>query len=287
MNATINDIFLQRVGRHFVTLSCMYTPPRSAEERLMLFSGFVIAVDDEWFYVTAGHVPNRINAGIDAGGKFDTWRLGDQTARGPYKEFGIPFDFVGDQWLILDDEAIGLDYAVLPLRFLFRQALERGGVLPITKDAWGDHTTEYDQWVLVGVPAETVTHDGNSIITAKVVSTALEETEAPEGAGAKAQNQFYARLIDGSERVVKDVEGMSGGPVFATTRTEKGRKYSVIGVQSAWYKSARVIAACPFSSLGLALETAVREAKDELARDGIAVPAERPQRNRSPGQGEP
>jgi hypothetical protein len=65
MNANINEIFLQQVGRHFVTLSCMYTPPNSTEERVMLFSGVVIAVDDVWFYVTAGHVPNRIRAGMD------------------------------------------------------------------------------------------------------------------------------------------------------------------------------------------------------------------------------
>lgn len=266
MNASINEIFLQRVGRHFVTLSCMYTPPNSAEERVMLFSGFVIAVDDLWFYVTAGHVPSRIRGGIEAGGEFNVWRLGDQTARGRFTEFGIPFDYVPGDWLILDDADIGLDYAALPLRALFRLGLESGEVVPITKDAWGDHVTEYDQWVLVGVPAETVIHDGNSIITARVVSVALEEAEAPEGAGQKAQNQFYARLIEGSERVVQNVEGMSGGPVFATKRTDEGRRYSVIGVQSAWYKNDRVIAACPFSSLGLALEEAVRSARDELAR---------------------
>jgi hypothetical protein len=266
VSANINEIFLQQVGRHFVTLSCMYTAPNSTEERVMLFSGFVIAVVDVWFYVTAGHVPNRIRAGMEAGGRFDIWRLGDQTARGRFTEFGIPFDFVGEQWLTLDDEAAGLDYAALPLRDLFRQGLESGGVRPITKDAWGDHVTEYDQWVLVGVPTETVTHDGNSIITAKVVSIALEETDTPEGAEDKAANQFYARLVEGSEKVVKDAKGMSGGPVFATQRTDKGRSYSVIGVQSGWYKNDRVIAACPFSSLGLALEEAVRIARQEIDR---------------------
>ncbi len=171
----------------------------------------MIAVDDVWFYVTAGHVPRFIQSSIDAGGKFDVWRLGDQTARGPFKDIGIPFDFVVDLWLVIEDNAVGLDYAALPLRDLYRQALERGGIIPIRKDAWGDHVTEYDQWVLVGVPAETVTHDGSSLISAKVVSVALEETEAPNGAGTKSDNQFYGRLIDGSEAVVKNVEGMSAG----------------------------------------------------------------------------
>jgi hypothetical protein len=262
----INERFLKAVGRHFVTLSCMQTPPKSSTEHTVLFSGFVIAVDDLWFYATAGHVLRFIQSSVAAGGKFDVWRLGDQTARGPFKEIGIPFDFLADQWLVIEDESVGLDYAALPLRDLYRQALERGGVLPVRKDVWSDHVTEYDQWVLVGVPAETVTHDGKSLITAKVVSVALEETEAPIGAGTKADNQFYGRLAEGSEAVVKNVEGMSGGPIFATKKTGSTLRYKVIGVQSAWYSSSRIVAACPFSSLGLGLENAVRIARDEIAK---------------------
>lgn len=94
MGTNINELFLKAAGRHFVTLSCMQTPPGSTKEHAVLFSGFVIAIDDVWFYVTAGHVPRWIQSSLEAGGKFDVWRLGDQTARGPFKDTGIPFDFV-------------------------------------------------------------------------------------------------------------------------------------------------------------------------------------------------
>ncbi len=240
----------------------MYTPPNSMEEVAKLFSGFVIAIDDVWFYVTAGHVPRAVQAGMEAGGQFDVWRLGDQAARGPFSH-GIPFDFDFDQWIVLDEQAIGLDYAALPLRNLFREALERGKVVPLTKNAWGDHVTEHDQWVLVGVPAESVAHDGDSILTARVVGVALTTTDPPDGADAKAENQFYARLTDASDKVLKNVEGMSGGPIFATKKDEDDIKYTVIGIQSAWYKSDRIIAACPFSSLALGLEEAVTQARNE------------------------
>lgn len=271
MTTNINELLLKAVGRHFVTLSCMQTPPGASEEHVVLFSGFVIAVDEVWFYITAGHVPRWIQSSIEAGGKFDVWRLGDQTAQSPFKGIGIPFDFVAEHWVILEDEAVGLDYAALPLRELYCRALEGGGVIPIRKDAWGDHVTEYDQWVLVGVPAETVMHNGVSLITAKVVSVALEEAETPNGAGTKAENQFYGRLVDGSEAVVRNVEGMSGGPIFATKRVDDKVKYTVIGVQSAWYKSARIIAACPFSSLGFGLENAIRTAKNESVQQAGAT----------------
>ena len=263
MRNEINDIFLKSVGRHFVTMSCMQTIPKTNAEHVALFSGFVIAVDEVWFYVTAGHILRKIQSSIAAGVKHDVWRFGDQTARGPFNDIAIPFDFVADQWVVIENDAVGLDYAALPLRDFYRQALEGGGILPLRKDSWGDHVTEYDQWVLVGIPGETVTHNGKSLITAKVVSVALKETEAPEGAGARSDNQFYGRLIEGSEAVVRNVEGMSGGPIFSTKKIDNALKYKVIGVQSAWYRSSRVIAACPFSSLGLCLENAVQLAEGE------------------------
>jgi hypothetical protein len=59
---------------------------------------------------------------------------------------------------------------------------------------------------------------------------------------------------------VKDVDGMSGGPIVMLWKANEAWKYSVIGIQSAWYRSARIIAACPFSSFTEALEPVVHEA---------------------------
>lgn len=257
--ANINDVFLQAVGRHFVTMSCMQTPPGSMKDHAIVNSGFVIEVEGFWFYVTAGHVLRDIRSAMQAGSTFDVWRFGDQAARGPHKEIGIPFHFAPEEWIVIRDESVGTDYAALFIRDLYKVALASGEVLPLSKAAWGDHATEYDQWVLVGVPAETVVHDGESRITARLMSVAVKKVEAPEAAGEKAQNQFYARLIDGSESIVQNIEGMSGGPVFATKRVEDALKYTVIGIQSAWYRNSRVIAVCPFSSLGIGLESAIQE----------------------------
>lgn len=90
----------------------------------------------------------------------------------------------------------------------------------------------------------------------------LKPTEEPALAGRKAKNQFYARLTDMGS--VNDIGGMSGGPVFALKKVEGEWRYKVIGVQSSWYPSARTIAACPFSSLGVALEDLVESAKAQM-----------------------
>ena len=96
----------------------------------------------------------------------------------------------------------------------------------------------------------------------------LIPADAPALADEKVQNQFYARLVDGSEQFVKDVDGMSGGPIFTFKNINGTWKYSVIGVQSAWYQTSRILAACPFLSFGLALEETVREALSNHTQQG-------------------
>jgi hypothetical protein len=230
-----------------------------AEEKVLVFSGFLVEGGDVWFYVTAGHILRDIRASLANGGEFDVWRLDDQTAGNRFNGAAIPYAFDIDKWLVIDDEDVGLDYAALPLDTIYRLQLKAGGAIPIDKVAWGDHVTEHDQWALVGIPYETVAYDQENIITGRIAVMPLEPAEEPAVAGRKAENQFYARLTDLGN--VKDIGGMSGGPVFALKKVEGEWKYKVIGVQSTWYPSARTIAACPFVSLGASLEELVEAAK--------------------------
>lgn len=257
VTGNLNERFMKSVGRHFVTLSCVRTIQGQQEERTFVFSGFLIEVHDLWFYVTAGHILRDIRKAVSQGATFDIWRLGDQTAGNRFNNTAIPFGFDIDRWGVIENEELGLDYAVVPLEELYCRQLQAGGARPIARVAWGDHATEHDHWALVGVPSETVSYDGNTLITAKVVVAPLEPSDAPSGSGSKAQNQFYGRLKDDSAGMLKDVDGMSGGPIFALKKVAGTWKYSVIGVQSAWYEKSRIIAACPLSSFAVALEELV------------------------------
>jgi hypothetical protein len=253
------------VQRHFVTLSCVQFPP-AQEPKLLLFSGFVIDVRGEWFYVTAGHIARDIRNALASGSRFDVWRLGDCISGSKFKNTAVPYDVELERWLVLSDDDTGLDYAAVHLQELFRRQLEAGGVEPIGKNAWADHLGEFDQWALVGVPSESVDYDGKTNVSARFVMAPLVEADAPAEAAGKAMNQFYALLADGSEDFVHDVDGMSGGPIVAVKRSGTTLKYWVIGVQSGWYKSQRLIAACPFSSFASALEELVAEAQAEYER---------------------
>jgi hypothetical protein len=251
----------QTVGRHFATLSCVQRTPSDPKEKAFVLSGFLVDVEGVWFYITAGHILKDIRTSLDSGSTFDVWRLGDHTAGNKFKGVAIPYLFDIDLWLVIEDAEVGLDYAAVPLQDLYAKSLAAGGSVPIGKEAWGDHVTKYDFWALVGIPSETVEYDEETIITARVVLAPIIPVNEPATAQIKAQNQFYARLADGSESFVKDVDGMSGGPIFALKKINGVWKYAVIGVQSAWYRTTRTLAACPFSSFGYALEDVIRKAR--------------------------
>lgn len=258
------------IGRHFVTLSCVQRRPESDAEYIHVFSGFVVAVRGLWFYMTAGHILRDIRTALEGGSTFDVWRFGDQTAGNRFQDTAIPYAFDVEQWFVLEDAETGLDYAAVNIGGLYRKLMEAGGVTALDKNAWGDHLSEHDHWVLAGIPKETVSYDGVSIISARFVVAPLTSIEAPEFAGRKAENKFYAKLADNSERFVNDIVGMSGGPVFTLLLVDETWKYKVIGVQSAWYPSNRVVAVCPFAAFGEALEAEI-EAALQLPSDAGGI----------------
>lgn len=257
----LTQLFFRSVGRHFVTLSCVQRRPGTTTEHIVVVSGFLTEVAGCWIYVTAGHVLRDIQTAMRAGSEFDVWRLGDQTAGNPFDDTAIPFDFVLEKWLVIEDEETGVDYAAVALDSMYCRLLNAGGAVPLHRETWGKYVSEHDYWALVGIPSETVAYDGKTIITARIVIAPLRQAEIPEAAGNKSQNQFYAQLTEDSEGKVHDLAGMSGGPIFALKKAEEKWKYWIIGVQSGWYRSTRTITACPFSSFGEAIASEMEASK--------------------------
>jgi hypothetical protein len=133
--------------------------------------------------------------------------------------------------------------------------LEAGGAIPISMEAWGDQIADDDQLALIGIPSETVVYDQKTNIKCRIAVIPLDSVEMPPEVGSATDTRFSARLQDLGN--VKDIKGMSGGPVFALKKVEGRWEYKLVGVQSGWYPSKRIILVCPFASLGVALESVV------------------------------
>jgi hypothetical protein len=182
--------FYRAVGKHFVPLSCIQRLDDTGTENVILISGFIIEIRGFWFYVTAGHILRDFQKVLDAGGEFDIWRFGDQTAGNKFKDIGIPFDFSLERWIVIEDEETGLDYAATILEDYYRRLLEVGGVVPLTIETWGNQTYEHDHLAVVGIPSETISYDGKTSISARVVVIPLEEAEATKPILCKAKTRL-------------------------------------------------------------------------------------------------
>jgi hypothetical protein len=237
----------------------LQTSPASHERKLFIFSGFLIEAGGLWFYVTAGHIIRDVRKSIELGGKFDLWRLDDQSAGHRFGDVAIPYGFELDRWLVIEDSQVGLDYAVVALNPIYCRQLQAGGCVAIGKSAWGNHAELHEFWALVGIPSESVIYDNRTMISGRIVVMPLEQADPPETARCSVDNKFFARIRDLG--AVKDIDGMSGGPVFSLAKVDGSWRYKVIGVQSSWYERARIVAACPIESLGIELERLVDQAK--------------------------
>lgn len=244
----------QSFRKHFVTMSCVQRRTGNATEIARVFSGFVIDIEGHWFYATAGHIVSDIRRAIECGSEFTTWRLGDQLGQSKAGTRAIPFEFELDRWRVLYNKRLGFDYAALPLDFLYRLGLEEGGVEAIKRSAWGWPQQPHKRWFVVGVPSETVKFDGDTELRAQMVMLPMDQVEAPVAAEGMERRWFYAKLTEASEDFARDVDGMSGGPIFSVMQDDDGDfHYRVIGVQSAWYRSRRIVAFAPIAAYANAL----------------------------------
>lgn len=254
----ITQDFMRTVGKHFLSLSCVQIVKDKRSP--LIFSGFLVDAGGAWFFVTAGHILRDILTALDAGYNFDIWRFDDQTAGNENQMPPIPYDFGIEKWLVIEDKDIGLDYAVLPLEDFYIQQLEVGGAEPIRENAWGDYVQDHDHWALIGIPSETISYDGVTLLTAKFSVIPLKVSEPPPNAGKRSENRFYAKLDQMGN--VKDIDGMSGGPIFSLKKIENTWVYHVIGVQSGWYPASKIIFACPIKSLLLEIVELIESIKN-------------------------
>lgn len=257
------DTVFKSLRRHFVTLSCVVEEPNSGNEHPWVISGFLIEILNQWFDVTVGHVIRDLEALRDAGRKLHTWRLGEVTAEGRFENKAVPYDFEFDKWLVLHDADRGLDYATLYLESLYQMNLAAAGAEAIDREFWGDYVTEHDYWVVLGLPSETTQHSDGDGIAGRLVMVPIFSVDTPDMAGDEQQNKFYARLDDGSESVVQSMKGMSSSPIYSLKKIGDEWRYKVIGIQSGWYKSERILTVCPIASFAFEIERSVENAARE------------------------
>ena len=167
--------FLDYLGSHLGLLAVEYVfldkkGKDTGQTKMQTCSGFFVVLDDQWYFVTAGHVFHR--SGERVGLKQAVDEKAIRITRsfiadyfGPdAKPFGPPSDPVhlptiedfGEilaKALFVNDDVRGLDFAFVPLRPLYVESVTAMGVKPLTEPQW-QPVTDTAIYVLVGFPDE-------------------------------------------------------------------------------------------------------------------------------------
>jgi hypothetical protein len=248
------EALLKCLCRHFVSLQGTYVlfdeaGRQRVDETFFAYSGFVIAIEDVWWFVTAGHVLKELHErSQNRQVRIKYLSLFDGFHDAPH-EGGIPFSLDGaGQWWI-DNDDWGLDAGVILLSPCYRAPLEANGVVPITPGCWeGIEEIQFDAYAVLGLPDHflekkpTIGVRGERVIGGgRAVLTFLTSSDAQPREKPIPRLPWFVGSLKASEAELKNMVGMSGGPVFCLkNRQGQPPLYGVVAIQSWWDKERRL-----------------------------------------------
>jgi hypothetical protein len=260
------------LNRHLVCLGVRYVPinaqgEQSGKERLMRYSCFVVSLCDKWFLVTAGHALKELAELLQARKiRIVHSFLADYFGHRDTVRRLTPFPFDCTEQHYMDEITLGLDYAFIPLRDIFKWGMESNGIKPLSEKHWTDsRKVEFAVYTLLGFPEEVATdydpnieveHPEHGSIGSVVLSVEAHSDKSliPDSvnSGLITGPWFTGRITANTKL---DIGGMSGGPIFGLCQGEGGLlTYSVVAIQSRWHKTSKVIFGCPIKLFGEMVE---------------------------------
>jgi hypothetical protein len=240
---------IQFFGRHIVALGGTYVRldekgnPKGPET-FFCYSACVLAVRDEWWIATAGHIFNAIERMTNRGEiRILSQSLADYFGVQQNDPHPIPFDFMSMRKVWKDED--GLDFAVIPLPPFYRRQLEGGHIRPFDELAWRiPQDIETFKFAIVGFPDHLIAESRLSRDEPVVgyVKPVLAFVEGLPCDSSQDHSRFCGRLLGKLSSAV----GLSGGPVLAFLKQPDGKwLYCFIGIQSSWEESTRIVYGCP------------------------------------------
>ncbi len=258
---------LQQLSRHIVPFSWIHAlcEPQSStgkfdrdyDVKRETASAFLVASNKFGFLVTAGH---RITC-------FNDTTAEPRQFINAYVHTGIHRDSNSEALLfplqdlprsVIDSELLGLDYGAILLDNNAADIVTKNGNSPVFPGNWQDQIDEADMHVMLGFPLEnreplrktigTVTHESLRFGTPLLP---LEEIDDPETYSLDAPyDRFCARIVsrEGSFEdqsiFLLDINGMSGGPIFALKFRQDSCDFQLVAIQSCCNGDGDIIAAC-------------------------------------------
>ena len=165
----------------------------------------------------------------------------------------IPFDFINEPRIYIDEEAEGLDFGLIYLRPYYVQLLKSNGIKLIFEENWiHQHAVKFDAYFMLGLPDELMQPPKIDIshgkLLAEVSPTLIPLTRldhAPAGSETR-RPRFVGKLNPNLQ--IDSILGMSGGPILGF-RFGPPMEYWVVAIQSSWIRKDRITFGCPIPVL--------------------------------------
>ena len=151
---------------------------------------------------------------------------------------------------------------------------------PLTEKALTGYPKDADVHFLVGFPRQarnvavsSFRADGNVAVEIGAPLLPVYQVAEPPNVLRSKFERFYAKVpitrgkVDGEDVILDDIDGMSGGPIFAVKEIDGRFRYWAIAVQSGWARQSRVLAACYTAPLVYALKKMIDGHRDEGETD--------------------
>jgi len=271
---------LKQLLRHMVSLTWVdfpATPADTSPARGQMVTGFVIAIDGVWIWVTAGHICESIKE-LSSKRRIERLRFCDAWGGQFKNDTTFPFPYSLDDLVYIHDQENGVDYGVQILGHQPAALLNAAGIMPIEQECWTNTPTDINTFALIGFPTSTMSVEvvDNKRMTLKgsAFAAPIEFLKTVPTELIKPYCRFYGRLVDldaeglPNGACLADIDGMSGGPIFGLKSINGEIKYWLIAIQSGWFPERRIVTACLIANLTMLLKDVLEQAKNAIASDG-------------------
>jgi hypothetical protein len=254
--------FLKHLGQHLVAICGSYVQSAAkGQSQFYSYTGTVFEIQGRWCIATAGHCLRQLEEATSSPQlRVESQVLADCFGPNATNNMPLPFKPLEEGFLYVDED--GLDFGLILISDLWKQNLERNGIIPFTSKQWHFPTTQgFEGYAIVGFPDEytgTVVSNEQEPLIGHVKPCYVPIARLPNDT-SNSFPRFMGQILDKGNQ--QSIVGMSGGPIFGFFREGGQVKYLLLALQSTWDKRSTVFG-CLIPAMIKCLEQKVRDYLD-------------------------